>query len=115
MAEAHPNIVMTEAAREVLARVRAERGDDLALVIGNGCCDATAPFLFAAYMTGPNERRVGEIDGIPVFLDEGLVESFAGSEVVVDTSDDPQPDSFSCEAELGWRFYLQRMPAPSSA
>jgi hypothetical protein len=31
--------------------------------------------------------------------------------VVVDASDDPQPDSFSCEAELGFRFFLDRLPA----
>ena len=37
--------------------------------------------------------------------------SFAGREVVVDASDDPQADSFSCEAELGFRFSLDRLPA----
>ena len=30
------------------------------LVIGNGCCDSTAPFLFADYLAGPNEREVGD-------------------------------------------------------
>ena len=32
-------------------------------------------------------------------------------EVVVDARDDPQPDSFSCEAEIGYRFVLERLPA----
>ena len=31
--------------------------------------------------------------------------------MVVDAGDDPQPDSFSCEAELGYRFFLDRLPA----
>ena len=37
--------------------------------------------------------------------------SFAGREVVIDAGGDPQPDSFSCEAELGFRFFLDRLPA----
>lgn len=110
----YPSIVMTEPAREVVERVRAERGDSLSLVIGNGCCDSTAPFLFADYVAGPNEQRVGEVAGVDVYIDVALRESFAGSEVVVDVTEDAQPDSFSCEAELGVRFFLQRMPATAT-
>ncbi len=106
-----PTIVLTEAAREVLERVREERTGALALVIGNGCCDSTAPYLFADYVAGPNERRLSDVEGLPVFLDETLGRSFEGTEVVVDARDDPQPDSFSCEAELGYRLVLERMPA----
>src|SRR5205823_5664419 len=50
-------VVLTTAAEEVLRRVRAELGTDLSLVIGNGCCDSTAPFLFARYAAGPAEAR----------------------------------------------------------
>ena len=104
-------VVLTQQARALLGRVRAERPGQLSLVIGNGCCDATAPYLFADYLPGPNEQLVGEIEDVPVFLDESLKRSFAGTEIVVDARDDPQPDSFSCEAELGYRFVLQRLPA----
>ena len=38
-------------------------------MIGNGCCDSTAPFLFSDYMAGPNEMLVCEVDGVPVYLD----------------------------------------------
>jgi uncharacterized protein len=106
-----PRIVLTEAARDLLERVKSESPENLALVIGNGCCDSTAPFLFADYMAGPNERLVGRAAGVPVYLDESLARSFADTEVVVDARDDPQPDSFSCETELGARFWLERMPA----
>src|SRR5205823_1418217 len=51
-------VVLTKAAEEVLRRVRTELGDDLSLVIGNGCCDSTAPFLFARYAPGPAEARI---------------------------------------------------------
>jgi uncharacterized protein (DUF779 family) len=105
------NVFLTEAARAVLERVREQSTGELVMVIGNGCCDSTAPYLFTDYLPGPNERFVGEIDEVPVFLDESLSSSFSGTEVVVDARDDPQPDSFSCESELGCRFVLDRLPA----
>jgi uncharacterized protein (DUF779 family) len=107
-----PRVVLTDTAREVLGRIRDEQPGELALVIGNGCCDSTAPFLFADYVAGPNERQVGLVADVPVLLDESLARSFAGTEVVVDAREDPQPDSFSCEAEIGYRFCLERMPSP---
>jgi uncharacterized protein (DUF779 family) len=104
-------VVLTDAARDLIEQVRRERGGRLALVIGNGCCDSTAPYLFSDYMPGPNEPHVADVAGVPVFLDGSLSGSFSGTEVVVDVRDDPQPDSFSCEAELGSRFVLERLPA----
>ena len=105
-------MVFTTAAADVIRRVREEQaGRELSLVIGNGCCDSTAPFLFADYMAGPTERPLGEQEGVQIFVDDLVASSFAGREVVVDAGDDPQPDSFSCEAELGYRFFLDRLPA----
>jgi uncharacterized protein len=105
-------VVLTDAARELLERVRSERSGELSLVIGNGCCDSTAPFLFEAHVSGPGEARIGEVDGIPVLLDAGLVELFEGREVVVDAgpAGGVGEDSFSCESELGMRFTLHRLP-----
>lgn len=107
-----PKVVLTDAARELLERVRSERGKGLSMVIGNGCCDATAPYLFMDYLPGPNEHEIGSVEGVPVFLDESVTGAFATTEIVVDARDDPQPDSFSCESELGGRFVLDRLPAP---
>jgi uncharacterized protein (DUF779 family) len=105
-------VVLTPVAADVIRRVREDQGGrELSLVIGNGCCDSTAPFLFADYMPAPTERLVGEREGVNVFVDDLVASSFDGREVVVDASDDPQSDSFSCEAELGFRFKLDRLPA----
>jgi uncharacterized protein (DUF779 family) len=105
-------VVLTPVATDVVRRVKEEQeGRELSLVIGNGCCDSTAPFLFADYMAGPAERLVAEVEGVSVFVDDLVAKSLDGRELVVDASDDPQPDSFSCEAELGFRFRLDRLPA----
>ena len=111
------NVVLTDSARELLARIRAQRRGPLSLVIGNGCCDSTAPFLFEAYVAGPNEARVGEVVGdVEVLLDRALLGLFEGREIVIDAADaagGPGEDSFSCESELGMRFSLDRLPQPS--
>ena len=106
------SVVLTEAAAALLERSRKTFGDELTLVIGNGCCDSTAPFLFSRYVSGPAETRVGEIGGVPVLLDTALVALFEGREVVIDAGPDPGGDSFSCETELGQRFKMQRVPLP---
>ena len=105
-------VVLTSKAEDALGRCREQRGDDLALVIGNGCCDSTAPFLFSRYVAGPGETRVGEVGGVPVLLDTALLELFDGREVVIDAKPDPGGDSFSCETELGLRLSMERMPLP---
>lgn len=115
MADAQvPRVVPTDAARKLLDRVKSEKSDELALVIGNGCCDSTAPFLFVDYVAGPNDRLVDRVAGVPVFLDDSLARSFAGTEVVLDAREDPEPDSFSCETEIGYRFRLERMPSAAA-
>ncbi|MEA2398612.1 MAG: uncharacterized protein QOK25_2168 [Thermoleophilaceae bacterium] len=106
------NVVLTEAAAAALRQVRAERGDDLTLVIGNGCCDSTAPFLFSRHFSGPGESPVGQVDGVPVVLDSALVDLYDGHEVVIDCGADPGGDSFSCETELGLRLSMDRLPVP---
>ena len=106
-------VVLTDAAREALGRTRADRGADLTFVIGNGCCDSTAPFLFSRYVPGPAEQRVGEVRGVPVFLDVALAGLFDGREVVVDVREDPGGDSFSAETELGLRLTMERLPLPT--
>jgi uncharacterized protein len=104
-------VVLTDAASDVVESIRGERSGELSLVIGNGCCDSTAPFLFEDYVSGPNEHEVSSLDGVRVLVDDAVVRSFEGREVVVDVAGDPQPDSFSCEAELGYRFFLDRLPS----
>jgi uncharacterized protein len=112
VAVADVSVVLTDAAADAVERVRGELGDELTLLIGNGCCDSTAPFLFSRYAPGPAETRVDEIAGVPVYLDAALVDLFAGREVVIDVRDDPGGDSFSAETELGLRFTMERLPLP---
>jgi uncharacterized protein (DUF779 family) len=108
-------VVLTESARNVVERVRERSSGPLSLVIGNGCCDGTAPYLFESYFAGPNERHVADVGGVEVLLDSALLELFDGREIVVDAERVACADSFSAESELGMRFTLDRLPAVSQS
>jgi uncharacterized protein (DUF779 family) len=102
-------VVFTRVALDVLERVRAARGDaSLVFVFGEGCCEGTAPHLFANHYVGPTFAEVGRAPGVPVYADDHLRGLYANRTVTVDADEDPLADGFSAEVELGWRFVLRQ-------
>ena len=101
----------TARAAEVVARVRAAHpGEPLTFVFGSGCCEGTAPHLFARYTLTGGHEQVGEVGGVGVFADGHVRRLYAGRAVLVDAEPDELADGFSAEIPLGWRFVL-RLPA----
>jgi uncharacterized protein (DUF779 family) len=101
-------IAATPLAEDVVARVRGARaGADLAFVFGAGCCEGTAPHLFADYVATSAEERVGVIAGVPVLADAHVRRLYADRTLTVDAEEDALADGFSAEIPLGWRFVLR--------
>ena len=98
----------TPQAEAVVAQVLAAHpGDDFVFVFGSGCCEGTAPHLFAGYALTPEHARVGTAGGVGVFADAHVRRLYAGRRVVLDAEEDPLADGFSAEIPLGWRFVLR--------
>jgi uncharacterized protein (DUF779 family) len=100
----------TEAAEEVVRRVAASGRQDLVMVLGTGCCDSTAPYLYDRYYPGPDTLRVGEVAGVPVHAHRWLAELYGdgdGDGLIVDVDRDVTNDSFSLESEYDCRFTLK--------
>jgi uncharacterized protein (DUF779 family) len=98
----------TATAENVVARVRAGRpGEALVFVFGAGCCEGTAPHLFAGYTLTPEHEHVGTVGGVGVFADRHVRRLYAGRSVVLDAEEDALADGFSAEIPLGWRFVLR--------
>ena len=98
----------TPQAETVVAQVRAAHpGDDFVFVFGSGCCEGTAPHLFADYALTPDQERVGTAGGVGVFADGHVRRLYAGRTVVIDAEADPLADGFSAEIPLGWRFVVR--------
>jgi uncharacterized protein (DUF779 family) len=102
----------TAKAEEVLARVQAAHaGEDLVFVFGSGCCEGTAPHLFAGYTLTPAHERVGTVGDVGVFADAHVRRLYAERAIVLDAEEDSLADGFSAEIALGWRFVLRAQGA----
>lgn len=82
------------------------------LVLGTGCCDSTAPFLYDRYYPGPDVVEVGRVSGVPVLAHRWLADLYSeGDGLELDVDEDPNADSFSLETEHGRRLTLRALPA----
>jgi uncharacterized protein (DUF779 family) len=98
----------TSAAHDVIRRVAASGREDLVLVLGTGCCDSTAPYLYDHYDPGRDAVQVGDVEGVPVVAHRWLADLYADrDELQLDCTEDVLSDSFSLESELGCRLILR--------
>jgi uncharacterized protein (DUF779 family) len=106
------HIQATVAAEEIVRRVRADGRDNLVMVLSNGCCDATAPYLYDDYVTEPGARDVGSIDGVTVVAPEWLAALYPEDTLTIDVERGVLDDSFSLETTLDCRFVLRAPASP---
>jgi uncharacterized protein (DUF779 family) len=97
-------------AEAVLRRVAGAGREDLVVVIGDGCCDGEAPFLFDRYVAPPDAERVGEAAGVPVIAHARIARLWGDDEVRLDVDEGVPNDSFSLESELDCRLTLRASP-----
>ncbi len=101
--------VEATAAAEATVRKVADSGrKDLVMVLGTGCCDSTAPFLYDRYVPGPDAVEVGRVAEVPVLAHGWLAKLYEGSDgLVLDVDQGVVSDSFSLESEYDCRFTLR--------
>ena len=106
------HVTATPEAEQAVRRVEAGGRTGLVMVLGTGCCDSTAPFLFdRGYYAGADAVPVGEVAGVPVVAHGWLAKLYPDDDrLVVDVDEGVVADSFSLETEHGCRFTL-RLPA----
>ena len=106
-------IETTPAAEAIVRKVREGGREDLVMMLGTGCCDSTAPFLYDRYVPGPDAIEVGRIGEVPVLAHGWLAKLYADHDgLIVDVDEDVVSDSFSLESEYDCRFTLR---VPSAA
>jgi uncharacterized protein (DUF779 family) len=104
-------VTATAQAESVVRRVEESGREQLVMVLGTGCCDSTAPFLYDRYYPGSDVEEVGRIAGVPVFAHRWLAELYQGSTLQVDVDEESPNDSFSLESDFDCRFTLRVAPA----
>src|SRR5262245_11338669 len=98
---------ITRRAAEVVARIRNERRGTLTFTIDGGCCEGTAPHLFEDAVLTPASQQIGEVAGVPVYLQPAMKDIYCAAAVTIDVVDEPLSDSMSLETEQGLRFVLR--------
>ena len=101
-------VFATPRAEATVRKVASSGRDDLVMVLGTGCCDSTAPFLYDRYYPGPDVVDVGRVAGVPVYAHAWLADLYEGGDgLQVDVDEGVVNDSFSLESEHDCRFTLR--------
>jgi len=98
------HVLMTDAAAEFVARLRAVHGDLLFHQSG-GCCDGSAPMCYPAreFRVGQQDLRLGTVAGCPFYIGAAQFDYWKHTQLIIDVVPG-RGAGFSLEAPLGVRF-----------
>jgi uncharacterized protein (DUF779 family) len=100
-------IVATDAALEAIERLTAKHGR-LMLFQSGGCCDGSSPLCVqeGELLIGPNDLQLGELGGMPVYIDAEQDERWKRPRFVLDVAPGPA-SGFSLEGLDGIHFFTR--------
>lgn len=78
-------VVATDAAKELLAEIKADHGEVI-FVQSGGCCDGSSPMCFKKgdYMIGSRDVLLGTVEGADVWISASLFEIWRNSQMILD-------------------------------
>jgi uncharacterized protein (DUF779 family) len=102
-----PRVLLTEEAKTLIDRLRAEHGA-LMFHQSGGCCDGSAPMCFPVgeFKTGINDVLVGTIHDCEFFMSAFQFEYWQYTQLTLDVVAG-RGASFSLEIPLGLRFMIR--------
>jgi uncharacterized protein (DUF779 family) len=106
-------ISATPDAVEMIKRLVREHGP-LALFQSGGCCDGSTPICVLAdeLPAGPHDRRLGEVDGVPFYIDADQYRRWGEPDFVLEVGAGA-PEGFSIGLADAHLVTHSRPPAPS--
>lgn len=98
---------ITDAAREVIDRLRADHGE-LMFHQSGGCCDGSSPMCFplGEFRLGGSDVLLGRIHDCPFYMARDQFELWQNTHLTVDVVPG-RGASFSAEIPLGLRFVIR--------
>ena len=102
----HKRVDITDKAREVVDRLRAEHGE-LMFHQSGGCCDGSSPMCYplGEFRVGGSDVLLGRIHGCPFYMARDQFELWQNTHLTVDVVKG-RGASFSLEIPLGLRFVI---------
>ena len=100
-------VVATPEARALIAKLRAEHGA-IYFYHSHGCCEGSTPMCFAPgdMPLTPNDRQLGQIDGVPFHASLNQGEYLNGVEITLDVAPG-NGGTFSLEDGSGQHFLVK--------
>ena len=97
-------VVATDAALALIQELQVRHGD-LMFHQSGGCCDGSAPMCFALgeFMLGDNDVHLGDIGGVPFYMNESQFEYWCHTQLIIDVVPG-RGGMFSLEGPTGRRF-----------
>ncbi|WP_363351209.1 DUF779 domain-containing protein [Methylocystis echinoides] len=97
-------VTATQAARDFIARLRADHGDILFHQSG-GCCDGSAPMCYPKgdFLIGDNDVLLGEIGGALFYIGAAQFDYWKHTQLIIDVVPG-QGGMFSLDNGTGRRF-----------
>ena len=102
----HRRVEITDKAREVVDRLRAEHGE-LMFHQSGGCCDGSSPMCYplGEFRVGGSDVLLGRIHGCPFYMARDQFELWQNTHLTVDVVKG-RGASVSAEIPLGLRFVI---------
>ncbi len=99
-----PRVTATDAALQLIERLRAKHGP-LMFHQSGGCCDGSAPMCFPEgdFIIGDYDRKLGEIGGTPFWISGPQFEYWQHTALIIDVVPG-RGGMFSLEGPEGLRF-----------
>ncbi|WP_085032168.1 DUF779 domain-containing protein [Ensifer aridi] len=83
--EQEARVLATDAAIELICEIRRDHPDIL-FHQSRGCCDGSSPMCYPAddYIVGDNDVKLGEVDGVPVYISASQYEIWKHTQLIID-------------------------------
>ena len=107
-------VTATDTARDLIVRLKALYGS-LIFMQSGGCCDGSSPMCLQEgdLLLGPNDLRLGEIEGCPFYIDREQYERWRRPQFLIDVATG-DGDTFSLEGPEGMHFVARSRSKPDT-
>ncbi|MFP3388788.1 DUF779 domain-containing protein [Brevibacillus sp. SIMBA_040] len=112
--EQQEKVLATDAALQLIERLRAKHGD-LMFHQSGGCCDGSSPMCYplGEFLVGDQDVLLGEIGGCPFYMGKAQYEYWKHTQLIIDVVEG-RGGMFSLEGPEGLRFLTRSRMFPDS-
>jgi uncharacterized protein (DUF779 family) len=107
MAQVPAQVLASEAAIQLIRKLRAQHGE-LMFHQSGGCCDGSSPMCYPRneFLTGDSDVQLGQVDGVPFFMSKSQFEYWKHTQLILDVVPG-RGGMFSLENSEGVRFLIR--------